>query len=568
MLTIFAFFSVVSTLLVMCLAVALLNVVIRREAAYLMEERIRMFVDNRRIQDIRLRSNQMHACSGQTPGNSTVKRLSQVDQSARLNTPSRLTMLTRAGGEHPPSRLYATDFADIVDDRGNLGIPVLQALGQPECSTSLPQKTLLTGAVVEQLSREASVELASSKPELLSPYRLKEGLWGEIEANFIPGSHRPVPVVIVARNSQTGAPENWVVCQIRPTYSRTMADLSRMGLRRASWVSPFAGIAIALILVYSVGLFLATRLSQRIVTVIDALSKTSLRIAKGDFTGRVVVPELDQLGALAASFNEMTIALGKLREQERQHALLERDVVLAREVQQHLYPRVAPKLPGASLSGITAPARVVSGDLYDFFLLENGLIGLLCADVSGKGMSAALMMAHLQAVARNRLFNLAPTIPRPSPVSFVDMLNRDLRGRFGDNRYATLLYGEFDCTTRAFKYINAGHCPPILVTRENGTSQLLEGNVPVGLLAGVPFEEHQLTLPSASTLLVYTDGVTEAANSSGEEFGTERLVSFCESLPSNKSASFVCEYLLQTIEDWSSGAERSDDITALALSMD
>jgi len=341
-----------------------------------------------------------------------------------------------------------------------------------------------------------------------------------------------------------------------------------MGLRRASWVSPFASIAIALILVYSFGLLLAIRLSQRIVTVIDALSKATLKVGKGDFTARVMVTEDDQLGKLAASFNEMTIDLGKLREQERQHAILERDIVLAQEVQQHLYPRSEPQLPGASVWGITTPARIVSGDLYDFFMFGDGVIGILCADVSGKGMSAALMMAHLQAVAHNRLLGLAPTMNRPSPASFVDMLNRDLRGLFGEGRYATMFYGEFDSNTRALRYVNAGHCPPMLVSRERGARQLLEGDLPVGLLPGVNFEEQQITLPSGSILLVHTDGVTEASNSSDEEFGAGRLAGFCESLPSNTNARLLCEHLLQRLADWSSGAEQSDDITAVALSLD
>src|SRR5262249_51968127 len=148
-------------------------------------------------------------------------------------------------------------------------------------------------------------------------------------------------------------------------------------------------------------------------------------------------PERDQLGRLAASFNAMTHDLGNLREHERQHTILERDIALGREAQQYLYPRRAPVLSGASVWGITQPARIVSGDLYDFLPFTDHEVGLMCADVSGKGTSAALMMSNLQAVAHGRLLLFDNCATRPGPAAFVAALNRDISGRFGDNRYAS-----------------------------------------------------------------------------------------------------------------------------------
>ena len=171
---------------------------------------------------------------------------------------------------------------------------------------------------------------------------------------------------------------------------------------------------------------------------IDGLSHAAYRIGKGDFSVRVAVPEQDQLGILAASLNAMTQDLESLREQEKERAVLERDIALAHEAQQYLYPRAAPVLSTASVWGVTTPARIVSGDLYDFLSFSNTEVGLLCADVSGKGMSAALMMANLQAVAHGRL--LGGSNGRPAPDKFVTALNRDIRGRFGDNRYAHVLW--------------------------------------------------------------------------------------------------------------------------------
>src|SRR5260370_9558459 len=132
----------------------------------------------------------------------------------------------------------------------------------------------------------------------------------------------------------------------------------------------------------------------------------------------------------------MTQDLESLREQEKKRAVLERDIALAQEAQQCLYPRAAPVLSTASVWGVTTPARIVSGDLYDFLSFSNSEVGLPCADVSGKGMSAALMMANLQAVAHGRL--LCGANGRPAPDAFVTPLNPGIPGRFWVNRYATI----------------------------------------------------------------------------------------------------------------------------------
>src|SRR5215467_9601913 len=129
---------------------------------------------------------------------------------------------------------------------------------------------------------------------------------------------------------------------------------------------PVGAIGFGLVSVYAFGLFLSLRLAQRIVNVIDGLSHAASRVGRGDFSVRVMDPERDQLGRLAASFNAMTHNLENLREHERQREILERDIALGREAQQYLYPRRAPVLSGASVWGITESARIVSGDLYDF----------------------------------------------------------------------------------------------------------------------------------------------------------------------------------------------------------
>jgi sigma-B regulation protein RsbU (phosphoserine phosphatase) len=316
------------------------------------------------------------------------------------------------------------------------------------------------------------------------------------------------------------------------------------------------------------GLFLSVRLSQRIVRVIDGLSRAALQVGKGDFSVRVAVPEEDQLGMLASSFNDMTRDLASLREREKQSAVLERDIALGHEVQQYLYPRITPALSLASVWGMTTPARMVSGDLYDFLSFSKSQVGMLCADVSGKGVSAALMMAHLQALAHGRLLPWNDCNVRPAPEEFVTALNQDLQGRFGSNRYATMFYGEFDSESMALRYVNAGHCPPILISATGEARRLSDGDLPVGLFLQATYQELQLTFTEWSALVVYTDGVTDALNSQGEEFGEERLMCHCNSVPRGADAEAIGMLLSQRVVEWSTGVEQFDDTTILVLSVD
>jgi serine phosphatase RsbU (regulator of sigma subunit) len=562
MLIIFAFFSIISMILVACFAVAVLNVVIRRESAYLIEERIKVIVDGRKKHTDSL-VDRVSGCQG--PASDSPLFTEYLD-AAWPESQSLVSVLSN-GAKHGVSSTWhdTGSFAGIVADRGSLEIRSFRSVEREGCSVTILVKNPVNTPFLEQLSKAAGLQISSSKPVLLGPYRAEEGIRGEIEANFIPGSRRPAPVVVITRNWQTGLLEDWVVCQVRPSYSRTIEDLGHMGLRTASWVSPLGGIALALVIVYACGLRLSFRLSQRIVAVIDGLSHAAHRIGKGDFSVRVPVPEYDQLGILAASFNAMTQDLQSLREQEKERVVLERDIALAHEAQQYLYPRAAPDLSTASVWGVTTPARIVSGDLYDFLSFSNTEVGLLCADVSGKGMSAALMMANLQAVAHGRL--LGGTHGRPAPDAFVTALNQDIRGRFGDNRYATMFYGEFDSRSKVLRYVSAGHCSPIFISEAGEAKTLPGGDLPVGLFAEAAYQERRVTVSRGCAIVVYTDGVTDALNSRGEAFGEERIRRCLRSLPKGANAEAICVQLAGRVAEWAAGVEQFDDTTILVLSV-
>jgi serine phosphatase RsbU (regulator of sigma subunit) len=152
--------------------------------------------------------------------------------------------------------------------------------------------------------------------------------------------------------------------------------------------------------------------------------------------------------------------------------------------------------------------------------------------MSGKGMSAALMMAHLQAVAHGRM--LTQPSARPSPSDFAATLNRDIVERFGDSRYATMFYGEYDSGSGLLRYINAGHSRPLFISAAGEVTPLPDGDLSIGLFPEVAYEELQISLFSGCAIVVYSDGLDgliDALNSEGEEFGEERLLDYCKSLP-------------------------------------
>jgi serine phosphatase RsbU (regulator of sigma subunit) len=566
MLIIFSLFSVGSVIMVTCFSIVVLNALIRRESAYLIEERIKIMVESHlSLMDPIL--DKVQGC--QYASDSALFTAFTEHLNATWPGSQSIVRILSTGDLHnaDPPWLVTPSFAGVVEDRGSSEIRFIRTVKREGCFVRILVRIPLAELFLNQLSSAAGLEIVDVKPVMLSPYRRDEGIAGEIEANFIPGSSRPVPVVVAARNWDTGASESWVICQIRPSYVRTIEDLSRMGLRRASWVSPLITIAFALGLVYACGMWFSLCLSRRIVTVIDTLSHAAHLVGMGDFSIRIPVTEHDQLGLLVASFNAMTSHLDSLYEQEKQRIALERDMTLAREAQQYLYPRSAPVVSGAKVWGVTTAARIVSGDLYDFFPFSSSAVGLLCADVSGKGMSAALMMAHLQAVAHGRMLTPDQPNARPSPSVFAEMLNRDLCGRFGDNRYVTLFYGEYDSCSGLLRYTNAGHCRPIFISEAGEVTALLNGDLPIGLFPETVYQEFQLTVSKGCTVVVYSDGLIDALNSKGEEFGEERLVDLCRSLPKGATAQEICAHLSQSIAEWSAYVERFDDTTILVLTV-
>lgn len=326
----------------------------------------------------------------------------------------------------------------------------------------------------------------------------------------------------------------------------------------------FAVLAAAglIFLVLEVGaLATGTILTRTITRSVGDLYDATLHVRRGDFSHRVRVLNRDQLGALGDSFNEMTSSISELIEAQRERHRLENEVEIARGVQQQLFPQTIPQLPGLELAAICRPARSVSGDYYDFIPLGPNRVGIFLADISGKGIFAALLMASLQAALRST----AAIEGHAGTAEIVSVLNKHLFRNTSDDRYATLFYAIYDSKAKTLTYTNGGHLAPIFMN--NGSIQTLEaGGTVVGLFEEAQYTECTVPVRPGTLLVVFSDGLTEPESVYGEEFGIKRVNA--EVLRQrDANAARIAENLVAAAEQWAGTAEQADDMTVVVARM-
>jgi phosphoserine phosphatase RsbU/P len=273
---------------------------------------------------------------------------------------------------------------------------------------------------------------------------------------------------------------------------------------------------------------------------------------------------------LGRSYNQMTEHLERLvvveKEKERLHAELE----IAREVQNQLFPKMLPDLKTLQLTAFCNPARMVSGDYYDYQHLSGGSLALAIGDVAGKGNSAAHLMATVQAVLRTQIrgcLESAQAVNQTSVSTYVStsrlvsQLNQQLHAYTAPEKYATFYFGLYDDTTGVLTYTNAGHLPPILV--RDGSAQMLEVNgMVVGAFPFAKYTESRIELKSGDLLACYTDGITEPENEYGEMFGEQRLIEVLLKNMHRKDEEMV-EQVMHAVQQWTGSPELQDDMTLL-----
>jgi len=265
-----------------------------------------------------------------------------------------------------------------------------------------------------------------------------------------------------------------------------------------------------------------------------------------------------RLLSIIATQSAQVVENARLAEEEKALVVLQEELRLAREIQKNLLPQQPPQVPGYVIAGISEPAKRVGGDYFDFLELGEDRLGLCLADVSGKGITAALLMSNVQATIRSQ--------GRSSPDvgSCVSRSNDMLHASTDSDKFVTMFYGVLNTRTHRLDYCNAGHNPPIVLPGPDGPEQLRTGGPVLGVLPGYPYDRGEAELKPGQTLLVYSDGFSEAMNDRFEEFGDERLRTSAHAhaeLPPDR----LLDTLLQEVTDFCGDAPQADDMTIMAV---
>jgi sigma-B regulation protein RsbU (phosphoserine phosphatase) len=389
----------------------------------------------------------------------------------------------------------------------------------------------------------------------------------------------PLPVV----NWTNGQPQKAAALlrvQTRPSvlYARLFAALGDFA-KGVEYVLLFSAIVFAIIELLA--LWIGTRLTRTVTGAVAQLYKATEHINRGDFSHRIPVKSSDQLAALANSFNSMTASIEKLVEEQKQKQRLENELAIAQEVQAQLFPQHISQLASLEVYGFCRPARTVSGDYYDFLTVDSDKLLLAVGDISGKGISAALLMATIHSAVRAYSLEGTPILREPmavgagggsgmklisgshggevSPATLLSLLNHQLYESTPAEKYATLFLGTYDEEDRKLTYSNGGHLAPIILGEDGTLRRLDRGGTVVGLFARVSYEEASIQLRRGEIFLAYSDGVTEPENDFGE-FGEQRLIDLVQDnrhLPLTR----ITEIVTAAVDDWIGDQEQPDDVT-------
>jgi len=331
--------------------------------------------------------------------------------------------------------------------------------------------------------------------------------------------------------------------------------------------------AVVFLIVEIISAIIGFSMTRTITGAVHRLYEGTQRVMQGDFSHRIEVKGKDQLADLSESFNRMTENLEQLLVVAKEKERLQSEVEIAREVQSQLYPRVVPQTRSLRLTAVCQPARMCSGDYYDYEVIRDSQIALAIGDVAGKGISAALLMATLQSSLRSQLqsaLEIGATAgdgpascskPLISTSHLVSRLNTQLYAYTSPEKYATFCFGLYDEPTGMFTYTNAGHLPPLLV--RDGTTQRLDVNgTVVGAFPFAKFDESCLQLKSSDLLVCFTDGITEPENEYGEMFGEDRLIDLI-ARNAHLDDEKIVEVVMESIRDWTATDELQDDMTIM-----
>jgi sigma-B regulation protein RsbU (phosphoserine phosphatase) len=499
------------------------------------------------------------------------------------------------------------DFRDIVSDRGVLYLRSATVLTVGQDSLRVVLSEPLDKEFVEQIAGDlgriqvygteyrAATPTASSsataQTNIFKPYpNLERGKRDQtFAAGTIPAASGtfdrdvrfPIPLQVV--NWATGERHRagaLAEVETRPSvlYARLFAALGDYA-KGVEYI--LLSIAVVFAIIELLALFVGTRLTRSITSAVDQLYEATKHINRADFSHRITVQSTDQLATLANSFNSMTTSIEKLVLEQKEKQRLVGELAIAQEVQAQLYPKLITQLDTLEVHGFCLPARTVSGDYYDFLALNSDKLMLAVGDISGKGISAALLMATIHSAVRAYSIENVPVLRESaaigvsggaalmlasesrgadsSPSTLLALLNHQLYESTPAAKYATLFLGIYDGATRRLTYANGGHLSPILISNDGSTHLLDCSGTVVGLFDNLSFPEATVQLRPGDVLITYSDGVTEPENDYGE-FGEDRLIQLVRDnrhLPLER----ITEIVTAAVRDWIGDTEQPDDIT-------
>ncbi len=382
---------------------------------------------------------------------------------------------------------------------------------------------------------------------------------------------------------KTGQPEKvGAVLQVttRPAvlYSHLFAALGEF-VRGVAYI--LIGVGIFFAIIELIALIIGTRMTRTVTAAVAQLHDATRHVDRGDFSHRIPVKSSDQLADLALSFNSMTASIEKLILEQKEKQRLENELVIAQEVQAQLFPRQVSELESLEVHGFCRPARTVSGDYYDFLTASSHKLILAVGDISGKGISAALLMATIHSAVRaysmeslpqmreaavvgavagsGRMMAAWPEGLEVSPGALLGLLNHQLYESTPPEKYATLFLAIYDGRSHHLTYSNGGHLPPILIGTDGAVRRLEAGGTVVGLFDNLSYEEGSVEMHPGEIFLAYSDGVTEPENDFGE-FGEQRLIDLVRDnrhLPLPQ----ISQIVTIAVDDWIGDKEQPDDVT-------
>lgn len=273
----------------------------------------------------------------------------------------------------------------------------------------------------------------------------------------------------------------------------------------------------------------------------------------GDFT-----PEDQRLLSIVGMQSAQTIEQARLYVKEREVAAMEEDLRAAKTIQQNLLPKTVPEIAGFEVAGYMIPAREVGGDYFDYLPLPEGRWGFVVADVAGKGLPAAMLMSNLQATIRGQ------SAVTNSCAQCVAVANRMLKASVSPGQFVTLFLAALDPVKKSLSYCNAGHNPPYLFKPDGGFKELTVGGPILGAFDGLPYDEGTAQLSPGEVLVIFSDGVTEANNETGEMYGETRLIQAVKPVLT-KTAGEILISIIEGVHRYADKTPAADDLTLMVI---